>query len=360
MKIVAISDVTLGYGSPQLPLLAASLAGHYQGHVVMIEPVQPELSPRHHQFPEFDIRRVQTTEHPHSTLGRTEYIWRASKLINELRPDILLICCTYCLPVVYRLKRRPRKVIYYSIESIPFYGEFDIEMNRRAAPLLDAVLFPEENRAVMEVGRCGFAGVPKLVLYNVSNTGRGASAALGREQRNGAVLYSGTISREQTFANYYLSDKLNAIPIDMYGPVKGNDAERQQYLDGLSGSVRYRGYLSATDLAALRPAYVYSVVAWNPNVENQLYAAPNKFFESIADGVPPIAAPHPQCKLILERYRCGILMPDWNFDTFVATLRRAMDLYQTGAWTEMVANCRRAVEAELNWEAQFAKLQPYL
>lgn len=35
----------------------------------------------------------------------------------------------------------PEKVIYYLIESIPFYGDFDVEMNRRAGPLLDVVIF---------------------------------------------------------------------------------------------------------------------------------------------------------------------------------------------------------------------------
>jgi hypothetical protein len=53
-------------------------------------------------------------------------------------------------------------------------------------------------------------------------------------------------------------------------------------------------------------------------------------------------------------------MPDWSFDGFLATLRRAMELYPTGEWDAMVANCRRAVEKELNWEAQFSKLAPFL
>src|SRR5262245_54939640 len=165
MRIAAVSDVTVGYGSPQLPLLCESLRKHYRAEVKIVEPVQPELSPRHHLYPNFDIHPVATAEHPHSPLGRMEYVWRASKAINQLQPDVLVVCCTYCLPVIYRLKKRPRKVIYYSIESIPFYGDFDVEMNRRAAPLLDVVIFPEENRAVQEIGRCGFLGVPKLVLF---------------------------------------------------------------------------------------------------------------------------------------------------------------------------------------------------
>lgn len=358
MRIAAVSDVTVGYGSPQLPLLCESLRQYYRAEVKIVEPVQPELSPRHHLYPNFDIHPVATAEHPHSSLGRTEYVWRAAKAINQLQPDVLVICCTYCLPVLYRLKKRPRKVIYYSIESIPFYGEFDVEMNRRAAPLLDVVIFPEENRAVQEIGRCGFPGVPKLVLFNVSNSKAEASRVV--PERNGRILYSGTISRSQTFADYYFSDKIKAMPIDMFGPVKGSAEDQKAFHERIGGAIRYRGYIGASELSALRPDYAYSIVAWNPNVENQLYAAPNKFFESIADGVPPIAAPHPQCKLILERYHCGLLMADWSFDTFLSTMRKALDLYGSEQWHWMVQGCARAVEAELNWDAQFEKVQPYL
>lgn len=357
MRIVAVSDVTVGYGTPQLPLLVESLLDYYRGEAIMVEPVQPELAPRHDAFPRFDIRSVATAEHPHSTIGRTEYVWRASRLVNQLRPDILLICCTYCLPVIYRLSKRPPRTFYYSVESIPFYGEFDVEMNRRAAPLLDAIVFPEENRAALEVGRCGFHGVPKLVLFNVSNRRKDGFHPLPLSQRNGRILYSGTISRHQTFADYYLSDKARAMPIDLYGPIKGAEADRRKITAGLGGAQRYGGYISSAALAQLRPAYAYSVIAWNPDNEGQLYAAPNKFFECIAAGVPPIAAPHPQCRLILERYGCGLLMPDWSYEAFLTTLRKALDLYGTAAWQQMVENCRRAVETELTWDAQFDKMK---
>lgn len=359
MKIVAVSDVTLGYGTPQLPLLVSSLERFYGATAHIVEPVQPEVPARHDQFPDFQFHCVATGEHPHGVIGRSEYVVRAAKEVNRLQPDVLVICCTYSLPVLFKLKRRPRRVIYYSVESIPAYGSFDIEMNRRASPLLDVVLFPEENRAAIETGRCGFPGVPKPVLFNVSNRLWDTPEPLGRGQRNGRILYSGTISRSQTFANYYLSEKLRAVPIDLFGPVKRRQGEGD-WAEGLAGDVRYGGYLSSVELAERRPRYAYSIVSWNPDIENQHYAAPNKFFESIAAGVPPIAAPHPQCKLILERYNCGILLPDWSFEAFVAGLNRAMALYSTGAWDAMVANCRKAVDRELNWEAQFEKAMPYL
>ena len=200
-------------------------------------------------------------------------------------------------------------------------------MNRRAAPLLDVVIFPEENRAVLETGRCGFTKVPKLVLYNVSNRSADGRAPREARQRNGRILYSGTMSMGQTFLNYYLADDVRALPIDMYGPIKGPPGDKQRFLNANPGALRYHGYIDAVSLAAVRPAYGYSIVSWNPDVENQLYAAPNKLFESIADGVPPIAAPHPQCRLMLERYGCGMLLENWDYDVFLDALQSALHLY---------------------------------
>lgn len=365
MKVLAISDVTLGYGTPQLPLLTLSLVAHYKAEGHVIEPAQPELTARHALFPILHFDRVTTVWHPHSEQGRQEYLWRASRSINQLRPEVLVICCTYCLPVIFRLDYRPRKVIYYSVESIPFYGPFDMEMNGRAGPLVDIVIFPEENRAVAEVSRFGFHGATpdrepaKLVLYNTTNF-RKTEPPLPRPSRNGRFLYAGTIS-DQTFASYYTRPETQRYPIDMFGPVKlGLDGARQEFLDALGGGIRYRGYIDAHELARVRRSYLYSLVAWNPVNENQLYAAPNKFFDSIADGIPPIAAPHPQCKVILERYGCGILMDDWSYEAFAGALRKAMRIHSTPAWVEMVEGCRRAVARELHWEAQFARLRPYL
>lgn len=362
MKVVAVSDVTLGYGTPQLPLLVGSLAQHYSAEAHIVEPAQPELAQRHDLFPDFQIHRVLTGEHPHSKTGRSEYIWRAASVVNDLKPDVVVACCTFCLPVVFKLKHKPRRTIYYSVESIRFYGRFDIEMNRRAAPLLDVILFPEENRAAIEVKRCGFPNLPKLVIYNVSNAGQSRSP-LPKEQRNGRILYSGTISRENTYADYYLTEKVRELPIDLFGPVKEDPRsipEGQRFVDQLRGNVRYGGYLSGPDLAERRPAYLYSIVNWNPREENQRFAAPNKFFESITAGVPPIAAPHPQCKQVIERYQCGLLMRNWSHAAFVEALRRGLSLVETGGWQRMVNNCVHAASVELNWNAQFSKLIPYL
>ena len=99
---------------------------------------------------------------------------------------------------------------------------------------------------------------------------------------------------------------------------------------------------------------------WNPKTESQLYAAPNKLFESIGAGVPPLAAPHPQCKKIIDRYGCGLLLDDWSLDALLDGLERASRIYSTGKWDEMVAGCEEAFTGELNWERQFEKLRVHL
>ena len=361
MRIVAVSDVTMGYGTPQLPLLTSSLAEHYRGEGWILEPVQPELAPRHGLFPNLRMESCPSTFHPHTNQGRQEYLWRAANRVNELKPDVLVICCTFCLPALFRVNYRPRKVVYYSVESIPFYGAFDEEMNRHAGPLLDIVIFPEENRALGEIGRYGFHEAVKLVLYNATNRSDWPEP-LPMAERNGRILYAGTISPSQTYAGYYVNRELANLPIDLYGPLKfPNEADRDAFLRDLQPGIRYRGYVDARELSGIRRQYITSTVMWNPSNENQYFAAPNKFFDSIADGVPPVAAPHPQCRQLIERYGCGILTKDWELESFASALRRMVEMYRKGPeWEQMAANCRRAAAQELNWDAQFAKVRPHL
>lgn len=359
MRVVAVSDVTVGYGTPQLPRLTASLADHYRAESHIVEPVQPELASGRRSLPGVRIHSLPTAIHPHSDLGRTEYLWHAIGVVNRLCPEVLVISSTYCLPVVFRLRRRPRLTIYYSLESIPFYGPFDEEMNCHVGSLVDVVIFPEENRAALEVGRFGFHQAAKVILYNATTEPR---PPLPFPQRNGRILSGGTISLEQSGAAYYTDKRIRSIPVDLYGPIRGMKEGRQEaWLAELAGSeVRYQGLVTAPELAALRPAYLYSIVWWNPSNENQRYAAPNKLFEAIADGVPPIAAPHPQCKLAIDRYGCGLLMADWSLDAFAGALEKALRLAGTPEWERMVAGCVRGAQAEFRWEIQFDKLRPYL
>ncbi len=359
MRIGCVSDVCLGYGSPQIPELITSLSDYYSAENLVVEPNRPELPPCHNAFPRLRIHRAANVFSPYTPPGRTEYLIEAARVIRDYRPDLLVICCTYSLPVLFKLSVRPPFVIYYSYESIPFYGDFDMEMNRQLDGMIDLVIFPEENRAIREIERFGFRGAAKAVLYNCSDLSD--LQAEPADSRNGRVIYFGVIDPVATLAAYYTEPEVQRFPIDLYGSIcVASDAERKCFLQKLGGRIRYCGQLRRRELEAVRKKYAYSLVIWNPTVENQLYAAPNKFFESIADGVPPIAAPHPQCKMLIERYGCGLLMPDWSLNGLCFTLEKALRWYARPRWREMIHNCERAVRQELNWPQQFEKLKPHL
>lgn len=197
-------------------------------------------------------------------------------------------------------------------------------------------------------------------MYNCTNR-RETKSALAPDRRNGRLLYQGTIDAERTCAHYYAEPDLQDVAIDLFGSIQGRArVETERLFGNLCGQVRYLGYVDGATLARLRRPYVFNIVFWNPVDENFLYACPNKFFEGIADGIPPITAPHPQCVQLTDRYDCGIVMRDWSFQAFSASLHEAMDMQGTAAYERMARGCREAVDAELNWDKQFERLMPLL
>lgn len=359
IKIVGVSDVSVGYGSPQIPRLIGSLAEHYDSTALILEPDQSDKQPLKTPPHRCHLERVRTAAHPHTELGRRQFVAATTRRLNALRPDVLVLFCTYTLPVLAGLRRKPRFTIYHSLESILSYGPLDVRLNGHLANQIDLVIFPEENRARLDGQRCGLLHRPMLVMYNVRNERRfEPSPVAGRTDK---LLYSGTLDRDQTLAEYFLRPELAGVPMDIYGQTTGRDRDGlKAALRAASGAVRYHGYVPAATLDGVRGQYGYSIVLWAPNNENQYYAAPNKFFDAIADGIPPIVAPHPQCKLFIDRYGCGILMDDWGFPAFLKAVKRARSLFGTSEYDRMVAGCGRAVEREVNWPAQFEKLTPRL
>jgi glycosyltransferase involved in cell wall biosynthesis len=350
-----------------MPTLLESLAEHYGARrAVAIEPDQSERPPVPARFPRLLLRRLPTIFHNFSHSGFVEYNLRASRLVNELEPDVLVVSACSVLPSVLKLRRRPRVTIYYMLEALDYYAgqpswrsRFMIDLNRQAAKYVDLVIFPEENRAAIDLERGGLQRVPLAVCYNAVN--RRKVAPPDDTRRRMRILYSGTIHKILTSAEFYLHPDLQDIPIDMWGLIDGpqrDEIEAAMHRQG--GQVRFRGCIDSLKLAEIRPTYAYSIVMWAPVDRNTYYACPNKLFEAIADGVPPIAAPHPQCRTILERYQCGILMDDWTFPSFHTALRRAKAIYGTAEYDRLVANCRIAAEAELNWDHQFDKICRHL
>lgn len=358
LSIAIVSDVSLGFGSPQVQSLARSLGAHYGAAVTIFEPDQSGRPPQPIADATVTVRRMPTEVSPHSTPGRIEYVLHTARELNRERPEIVVLFCTFSLPVLAKLDYRPRLVIYALIEMVSPYGPHDLAMNRHLASKIDLLIFPEENRARLDAQRCGFTTKPMAILYNVSDASHALPTAPASRHRR--LFYGGAISSDPGLADYFLHPDARDVPLDLYGEVTGADRESLLAKLNAAAEPRYQGCVDAESLARSRRNYAYSLVMYRPNCEHTHYAAPNKLFEAIADGVPPIVAPHPQCQMLVERYRCGIVMRDWSFEAYREAIREALRAFGTRRYRRMIENCAVAVQAELNWQAQFAKLKRIL
>lgn len=354
MKVLAVSDVSIGYGSSQIPSIMKYLGDLYNAEKIILEPDQIERPSKQDLFPDIKIQRIITNMHPHSPGGRIEYVFSASKLVEKIRPDILIICTTFTLPVLFKIHFKPKKTIYYSLEAISHYTG-DLEMNQNIDSRVDLIIFPEENRAAthLEITK---TKVPTCIVYNCTNSSQAEVVPI--EKRNGRILYSGGLHKNTAY-EYYLNDKLQQYPIDLYGLVEAPEQSQRDDIQrkflALSRNVKYKGYLPGNKLREIRKYYLYSLVIWLPVDENTTFACPNKFFESISNGIPPITAPHPQSKMICKRYDCGIVMKDFSFDSFLQSIKFAMEI-DNSRYQELVDNCIDAVSNELYWEKQMEKV----
>lgn len=362
--IMGVSDVSVGYGSPEVLELMSSLSSHYGEEATLIEPdeiTRPPLD--HYPFANVKVRRLRATYQTYSMPFRIEYLDEAARLVNEARPDVLVVFCTFTLPLLFKLDYKPRFVLYHCYELASKYGERDIEINRLAARKIDLITFPEENRARIDIENCGFHTVPKAIVYNCGDVlPQRPEDILPADARSGRIIYTGTLDMQNALSGHFMDDSVQGIPIDIYGRITDEDPARRKRLEsGFFGSVVYHGLVDYETLVERRRQAIFSVLLWNPlSGPHHVYAAPNRLFSAIQSGVPVISPPHPQCVKIIERYGCGLLMEDWELSSFVATLKEAVDLYGTDEYAEMVEACRKAAMGDLNWPAQFKKIVPFL
>jgi hypothetical protein len=359
LRTLVVSDVSLGYGTPQILRLANSVAGHYGGEVLVVEPDQPER-PRiaDLQTPSnVRIERLYTSHTPYWGEGLIEFILATNRLVESYSPDLFIgaahigmrVCATAAL-------RQDAVKVFYCLEDtgVPWLDDCIIP---RASEMWDLVIFPEENRAMRYSAELQLKPSTHVAIMYNANEPR---MVLPVGQRNGRLFYGGLVHKESTLARYF--PETPDVPIDVFGNIVGYDTTLD-YVKRLNppDGPRYGGYLKADDsFFKSLASYCYSIVGWVPLRYDYHYAAPNKFFDAVACGVPPICAPHPQCVDLIGKWNCGLLMEDWSLESFRRTSEAAIEAIGSDFHLELVENCRRAMRQELSWDCQFNKLVPLL
>lgn len=360
MHTLCISNVSLGYGSPQILNLVKSIVDYYgSSDGLILEPNQPQRQAQKNTFNNMEIKRIYTSQLPWSEQWKIEYVRRCARIADEIKPDVLILIDAITLPIIELIKEKPKKIIYYSLEMAEYFG-LDEATNYLLDVIVkdaDLILFPEENREKEFLKQFPKAVSKAEVIMNCPSIRLESKGG----KKNGKIIYQGTIDKQLTFSEYYLKKKVNKYEIDMFGLIEGEGkTEIENQLMKGDGNVSYMGYVDNAQLAKIRSLYSYGIVNWNPINKNFLFAAPNKLFEYISDGVVPIAAPHPQCEKIIHKYDCGVLMLDWTFKSFCKALKYAMKISGTEQYMRLQRNCKLAYQKELNWEKQVSKVYQYL
>ena len=360
-RILILSDVTLGFSVPQIHLLARSLAEFLDAETLIVE---PDMKARRDLTEIAGVRvvRISTRMPPHDPVFVIEYARAVREIYRDFAPDILVVLNAGLLPPLLLEAHRPALVVYYMLESLDHQmahgGTLFFDLNRMAANLIDLVLVPEMRRFQSDRVRLQWPEIPTVELLNVS-----PDPGVIDTQRSGCkFLYAGTLSRESGM-DYLLDERLRHLDIDIVGPI--DSMEARDFVDRFTVSAeggirRYLGLVPHSRMLEMLPTYSYRIVVWKAESLNSYFASPNKFFESVAYGVPPVCTPNPQVLDIARKYYCALVSNDWGLDSFCHTMADASLITGTSTYDRLVANCAAAREAEINWECQFAKVRDAL
>ena len=358
-KILILSDVTVGSAVPQITLLARSLAAELRAEVTIVE---PDMKGRPHFYsdPAINVRRISTRMPPHHQLFLTEYARSLIKIYQEIGPDILVVMNAAVLPPLLLGRNKPKMVIYYMLESldhqIALGGQHFFDMNRMATSLIDLVLVPEKRRFSVDSARLGWQDLPVREILNVGTNEarlRPSSPDICR------FLFAGTLNRATGF-DWLTDERLSEIHIDVAGPT---DSESSKELLAAflakrngNGQRRYLGLLPHSELVARMHDYAYRLVIWNADDINCFFASPNKYFESVANHVPPVCSPHPQLLESNSKYRCSILADGFEREDVVHAILDAVSIFHSNGYGRLLQGCAMAAEEEYLWSHQFRKI----
>ena len=360
-RILLLSDVTLGFSVPQLHLLARSLAESFDAETLIVE---PDMKARREFTQLTGVRtvRISTRMPPHDPVFVIDYTRAARQVYREFAPDLLVVLNAGLLPPLLLEAHRPSLVVYYMLESIDHQmahgGTLFYDLNRMAANLIDLVLVPERRRFQFDKVRLQWPDIPVVEVLNVS-----PDPGPVEHPRSGCrFLYAGTLSRESGM-DFLLDERLRYLDIDVVGPI--DSVEAREFVDRFTAPVeggvrRYLGLVPHSEVLDMLPHYTYRIVVWKAETLNSYFASPNKFFESIAYGVPPVCTPNPQILDIAGKYHCALVSNDWGVDSFCHTMADASFIAGTSTYDQLLANCATARSAEVNWACQFDKIRAAL
>jgi len=355
MKIIGVSDVSIDYGSPEVPALFHDICVRAGVPGTLIEPDEhdrPPLTERPQRA--FSLIRMDSDLPSQTAPWLREYLARAAAAVSRNTPDLLVIFGGAAFPILELLPHRPRYVVYHAYEQIAELGIDDIVCHQLHLGHVTTVITPNIDRLVYDCERLGTWPRSTVTLYNSADVSYPQPVVRRPPQdRNGRFLWTGALDRRRTLSHYLAAKDLEPFGIDIFGRI--TDPAPDTLLQSLKArpNVALHGLVAPDVLNAARADAAFSLIWWNPDDSaGHYHLASNRFFTSLAAGVPPVCAPHPQCVRITETYDCAVIAKDWSLEAIRDAMAEAADIAGSDKYAALVERCLAAADGALSWTAQ--------
>lgn len=167
-------------------------------------------------------------------------------------------------------------------------------------------------------------------------------------------IYVGGLSKERGI--YEMSQAIQKVNQKYAAKlvIGGRFVAHQDQEEILNNSfIDYRGWMDRKQIASSYSTSIAGIVALHAT-PNHLESLPIKMFEYMAAGLPIIASDFPLWRSIVDKYECGLLVnpesPEEIQEAMIWIVENPEKAYEMGV------RGRQAVEEELNWDVEFAKL----
>lgn len=277
------------------------------------------------------------------------------------------------LPALGRQRRRLGGATVYDSRDVFMLSREWVRLERPVRPLLaaverhharrvDAVLTVNEPFADLLVRQLGVRR-PRVVLncpeaWTPPNPPPNLiREALGLPAETAVVLYQGQLISERGIEE--AMDAILEVPDAVlvllgYGPWQDRYRARSSeapYLD----RVRLLPAVAPADLLVWTASADATVVAIQPTTPNHRYTTPQKLFESIAAGVPVVAADLPGMRRIVEETGAGVLCDPTSPSAIAAGIRTLLSTSPSGRAARR-ARLLAVARERYSWQAQAEEL----
>ncbi len=368
LKVIGLTGGSLTEDLSIFEQLIGSICRHYApSRGLIIEAARHGRESGMRESDGVEIRRIETRAPAPGDRFWIEYNMAVRRIIQEERPDIVVMAEAGVAPAILTSGVQPKQVVYYFERSlaqqISESGGRHFDLNLMSDSMVDLIVTPEFGRAKRELAKLGWADKPVVEFLQVS-----PKRIAMRQPVHGAGAAGDATCRFVRLAelsNAAMTDRLLGLPdeyaVDLIGGCHSDEARQlRRRVSAEKREMHYLGDLPPGDSEALWEKYDFSIHMQRPADIDALHSCSAAFFDSIVAGVPVIAAPHPQYVRIIDQYGCGFVMNDWSDAALRAGMDAAREARQSNVYAQLREGCLAAVAEELNWHAQFEKLAPHL